>query len=101
MFENFKKIISEKYNILEVGEVFNKSIVFKYNYFTVKFEINEDLSLINCMIKKGIEDIKGSYSSNVLNEMFNNDYKKIIDFILYRTMEQFYTNKCKKLLEGE
>ena len=41
MFEIFKKLISEKYNILEVGKVFNKTIVFKYNYFTIKIEINE------------------------------------------------------------
>ena len=100
MFENFKKIISEKYNILEVGEVFNKSIVFKYNYFTVKFEIIEELSLINCIVKKGIEHCEGSYNSIVINEMFKKDINKI-DFILYRTLEQFYTNKCKKLLEGE
>lgn len=100
MYEIFKKLISEKYNILEVGEVFNKTIVFKYNYFTIKFEINEELSLITCMIKKGIEHCEGSYNLNVLNEMFKKDINKI-DFILFRTLEQFYTNKCKELLEGE
>lgn len=90
------KAAEEKYqcNI----DKYYKTIEIKFDYFTILIEETEQ-SDFYVKIKRGSFCVAGVYSLITMNKMFNRNVNKILDFIIYKTIEQYYAEKCKKLLE--
>lgn len=92
--EDLIKTAEEKYQCSYDKDF--KLIKIKFDYFTILIEETE--KEISVKVKRGSTGAEGLYSFKVLQEMFKNDKRKILDFIIFRTIEYFYTQKCKSLI---
>lgn len=100
-FEELQNIASEKYNVIGYGNVKNKHLDIKYDYFRIHIEETEKKKL-HVKIKRRSSGAEGVYSLKVMEEMFKGNIQKILDFLIFRTIEYYYTQKCKSLLwKGE
>lgn len=92
--KNLYQPAKEKYQCIIDEE--SEDIKIKYDYFTIFIEqVNNEISV---GVKRGNTMIKGLYSMEVMSEMLNNNFQKILDFCIFSTIESFYTEKCKSLL---
>lgn len=97
MIKTLKKKAEEKYNIVGEGNVSGFHFEIKFDYFTIS--IGETLKdEIQVKLKRGNNGTEGIYSKKIMKEMFKNNEQKILDFIIFRTIEYYYTQKCKSLL---
>lgn len=94
-FEDLFKVAEEKYQC-SIDKDF-KTIKIKFDYFTILIEETEKGEL-HVKVKRGSSGAEVVYSLKLMQEMFKNDKRKILDFIIFRTIEYFYTQKCKSLL---
>lgn len=94
-FEDLQKSAKEYYVCLDNKDF--KIILIKYDYFRISIEENEAKDLL-VKIKRGNNCVECSFNFKTLQEMFNGNVDKILDFIIYRTIEYYYTERCKKLL---
>ena len=92
-FEDLFKIAEEKYQCDNDKDF--KTIKIKYDYFTISIEANEVNLLVK--IKRGNNYVKCLFNFKTLEEMFNKNVNKILDFIIYKTIEYYYAERCKKL----
>lgn len=97
MIKELKLQAEQKYNIIGYGEVFGIHFEIKLDYFTISVSETEKREIL-VKVKRGNYGAQGVYSQKVLKEMFKNNIQKILDFIIYRTLEYYYTEKCKSLL---
>ena len=93
--EDLIKTAEEKYQCKYIKDL--NIISIKFDYFTILIEETEKREL-HVKIKRGSSGAEGVYSLKVMNEMFKGNKQKILDFIIFRTIEYFYTQKCKSLL---
>ena len=93
--EDLIKTAEEKYQWKYIKDL--NIISIKFDYFTILIEETEKKEL-HVKIKRGSSGAEGLYSLKVLNEMFKGNKQKILDFIIFRTIEYYYTQKCKSLL---
>lgn len=97
MIKSLIKKAKEKYNIVGEGNVGGFHFEIKFDYFTIS--IGETLKdEIQVKLKRGNNGAEGIYSKKIMKEMFKNNEGKILDFIIFRTIEYYYTQKCKSLL---
>ena len=94
-FEDLFKVAEEKYQCNNDKDF--KVIKIKFDYFTILIEETQNQGL-HVKIKRGSSGAEGVYSLKVMNEMFKGNKQKILDFIIFRTIEHYYTQKCKSLL---
>lgn len=94
-FEDLFKVAEEKYQCNNDKDF--KTIKIKFDYFTILIEETQKREL-HVKIKRGSSGAEGVYSLKVMNEMFKGNKQKILDFIIFRTIEYYYTQKCKSLL---
>lgn len=92
-FEDLFKIAEEKYQCNY--DNYFKTIKIKYDYFTILIEGNE----VNLLVKinRGNNYVKCLFNIKILEEMFNKNANKILNFIIYKTIEYYYAERCKKL----
>lgn len=93
--EDLIKTAEEKYQCSFYKDI--NLLKIKFDYFTILIEETEKRE-IHVKVKRGSSGAEGVYSLKVMQEMFKNDKRKILDFIIFRTIEYFYTQKCKSLL---
>lgn len=94
-FEDLFKVAEEKYQCSYNKEY--KTIKIKFDYFTILIEETEKREL-HVKMQRGSSGFEGFYSIKIMCEMFKNDKRKIVDFIIFRSLEHYYTQKCKSLL---
>lgn len=94
-FEDLFKVAEEKYQCKFIKDLNILSI--KFDYFTILIEETEKREL-HVKVKRRSSGAEGVYSLKVMNEMFKGNKQKILDFIIFRTIEYYYTQKCKSLL---
>lgn len=94
-FEDLFKVAEEKYQCSNDKDF--KTIKIKFDYFTILIEETEKREL-HVKVKRGSSGTEGVYSLKVMNKMFKGNKQKILDFIIFRTIKYFYTQKCKSLL---
>lgn len=92
--EDLIKTAEEKYQCKFIKDLNILSI--KFDYFTISIEANEVNLLVK--IKRGNNCLECLINFKTLQEMFNENINKILDFIIYRTIEYYYAERCKSLL---
>lgn len=93
--EDLFKVAEEKYQC-NIDKDY-KTIKINFDYFTILIEETERGDFY-VKIKRGSFCVAGVYSLIAMNKMFNRNVNKILDFIIYKTNELYYAEKCKKLL---
>ena len=91
--EDLIKTAEEKYQFKFIKDLNILSI--KFDYFTISIKANEVNLLVK--IKRGNNCEECLFNFKTLQEMFNKNVNKILDFIIYRIIEYYYAERCKKL----
>lgn len=95
-FEDLFKVAEEKYQCDNNKDF--KTIKIKFDYFTILIEETEKRDL--CVkIKRGNNCAECLFYYKTLLEIFNGNVNKILDFIIYKTIENYYFGRCKNLLQ--
>lgn len=84
----YSKLLKKKYQCSNDKDF--KTIKIKFDCYTILIEETENRGL-HVKIKREIYNAEGLYSIEVLYEMFKGNTQKILDFIIFRTIEYYYT----------
>ena len=96
--EELFKVAEEKYQCDNDKDF--KRIKIKYDYFTILIGEIEKRELY-VKIKRGNNCVECLFNFKTLQEMFNENVNNILDFIIYRTIEYYYAERCKNCYRKE